>query len=218
MRTSLAAPRGLASATVWAGLWLAACGGDDTPSLDAGAIDGAIDGPTDGPTVDTPSLDAPIDAPTGAFQLTSPTIVEGGVIPIAHSCRGANTSPALAWTGGPSAPGYAMVFTDITSSPGFLHSVIWDVPGSAIALPANIAKVFMPPEPAGAKQPLGYDGQTRGYLGPCPPAMHTYQFALYAVDVYPLPGLTMQSSRTAVRDAVLAHATASATLTATFTP
>ena len=74
--------------------------------------------------------------------------------------------------------------------------------------------------PAGAKQPLGYDGQTRGYLGPCPGSMHRYEFALVAVDVNPLPGLGMGSTRFAVRDAIAAHAVAGgrATLTATFTP
>ncbi len=193
-----------------------ACGGDDAAApVDAPADDGAV-------AIDAaPAADAGPDAAAGPLQLTSTAIVEGGVIPVVHSCRGANTSPPLAWTGGPVAPGYALVFTDITNTASpFLHSVLWDIPGSTTALPEGIAKVYLPPVPAGSKQPLAYDNQTRGYLGPCPGSMHRYELALVAVDANPLPGLDMTSSRTVVRDAITAHALpgARATLTATFTP
>lgn len=209
MRTALLFPLAVA---------LVACGGDDTTT----AIDAAAE---DGATVDTAvAIDALAidgaspDAPTVAFTLTSATVTEGGVIPDAHSCQGANISPALTWTGGPTAPGYALVFTDLSTN--FLHSVIWDIPGATTSLPENVQKVFMPPVPAGAKQPIAYDGQTRGYLGPCPGSMHRYEYALVAVDANPLPGLSMSSSRTVVRDTILAHALPAgrATLTATFTP
>ncbi len=194
---------------------IAACGSDDNPP----AIDAAT---TDAVELDTaPPIDAAaIDGPAVTFSLTSTVITEGGVIPDAYSCSGANISPPLAWTGAPTAPGFALIFDDITNlpNPPFLHSLIWDIPGTATSLPENIQKVFMPPTPAGSKQPIGYNGSTRGYLGPCPGSMHRYRFTLYAVDVYPLPSLTMQSDRFAVRDAILAHDTASATLTATFTP
>lgn len=213
MRTALFLPLALA---------LAACSGDDA----ATPIDGAVD---DGATGDSATaidaalaIDGPaIDAPPATFVLTSAAITEGGVIPVVHSCRGDNTSPPLAWTGGPVAPGYALVFTDITTPANpFLHSIIWDIPGSATSLPEGIQKVYMPPVPAGAKQPLAYDNSTRGYLGPCPGSMHRYEYALVAVDANPLPGLGMASSRVTVRDAITAHALAGgrATLTATFTP
>ena len=200
-------------------LTLVACGGDDGGGpIDAVGGDGAS---TDA-AIDAAPLDGPlVDGPPAAFALTSAVITEGDVIPVVHSCRGANTSPPLTWTGGPTAPGYALVFTDITTPANpFLHSIIWDIPGTATELPVGIQKVYMPPVPAGAKLPLGYDGQTRGYLGPCPGSMHRYEFALVAVDVNPLPGLSMGSTRFAVRDAIAAHAVAGgrATLTATFTP
>lgn len=197
---------------------LCACGGDDAVDPIDAAIDTASGDPDGAPPPDAPAADAPLDAPA-AFTLTSTVISEGGVIPTMYSCQGVNVSPPLAWTGGPSAPGYAVVFTDITSPANpFLHSIIWDIPGATTSLPENVAKVAEPPVPAGAKQPLGYDNQTRGYLGPCPGSMHTYEYALYAVDEYPLSGVTLQSGRAAVRSAILAHDTASARLTATFTP
>lgn len=199
---------------------LGACGGDDgAPAIDASEIDGPdVDGAPDALEVDA-AIDGAIDGAPATFTLTSTAIVAGGVIPDMYSCQGTNVSPPLAWTGAPSAPGFAMVFTDVTNTANpFLHSIIWDIPGSATSLPENIAKVYMPPDPAGSKQPLGYNGQTRGYLGPCPGSMHRYEYVLVAVDAYPLPGLDMQSTRFVVRDTINAHATARATLAATFTP
>ncbi len=197
---------------------IAACGGDDT----AAPIDAPADVDADhdaAMVVDAPlGIDAPtaIDAPPAALALTSTAITEGGVIPVRHSCRGANVSPPLAWTGGPSAPGYALVLTD-RSNP-LVHSIIWDIPGARTDLPEGVDKVAEPPAVPGAKQPLAYDNQTRGYLGPCPGSTHTYEFALYAVDASPLPGVTLSSTRAQVLAAIMAHDTASATLTATFTP
>ncbi len=194
----------------------AACGSDDDGA-------GAIDAPettdatagADGGDADA-AIDGATDAPSAALALTSTAITEGGVIADMYSCQGTNVSPPLAWTGGPSPAGYAIVFTDMSN--GLIHSAIWDIPAATTSLPENVMKVYMPAVPAGAKQPLAYNNQTRGYLGPCPSTMHTYQFALYAVDANPLPGLGMGSTRAQVQTAILAHDTAMATLTATFTP
>jgi Raf kinase inhibitor-like YbhB/YbcL family protein len=189
---------------------VAACGGDD----DGGALDApsAIDAPGD--------TDAAIDAPD-ALAITSTAITGGGTVPEMYSCNGTNVSPPLAWSGGPTAPGYAVVFVDTTdpNSP-FVHSAIWDIPGSVMSLPENVEKVAEPTVPAGSKQPLAYDLTTRGYLGPCPggTAPHTYVFELYAVDEHPLTGVTLDSTRQQIRAAVMAHDTAMATLSATYTP
>lgn len=188
-----------------------ACGGDDTATIDAGDA-----GDVDGPVAIDAAVDGAPDAAAGAFTLTSPTVTEGGVIPVAHSCRGANTSPALAWTGGPAAASYAVVLTD--RSNGLIHSIIWDVPASRVDLPADVDKVAEPPDVPGAKQPLAYDTRTRGYLGPCPGSTHTYEFKLYALDVATLPGATLSSTRTQLAPILDAHALATTTLTATFTP
>ena len=196
----------------------AACGGDDT----AAPIDAPVDVDADHDAalaIDAPTaIAAPtaIDAPAAALALTSTAITAGGTIPVMYSCRGANVSPPLAWTGGPSAPGYAVVLTDRSNN--LVHSIIWDIPGTRTDLPEGVDKVAEPPDVPGAKQPLAYDNQTRGYLGPCPGSMHTYEFAIYAVDANPLPGLSLTSTRAQVLPVIMAHDTASATLTATFTP
>jgi len=207
----------LPSLIIAAACALGGCGSDDTAqTIDAPAGDSAA---LDAATVDASPVDGPpVDGPPLTFTLTSTAITEGGVIPTMHSCQGTNVSPPLVWTGAPPAPGHALIFSDITNDPPFLHSIIRDVPATATSLPENIEKVATPSVPPGSKQPFGYNGSTRGYLGPCPGSMHRYEFALYTVDTYPLPGVTIQSTRFAVRDAIIAHATAHASLTATFTP
>jgi hypothetical protein len=195
---------------------LAACGddddGDDDDSASADAA-ATIDAPASSPDAAGP----PDAAPT--FALTSTAFAEGGVIPDMNSCQGANVSPALAWAGGPAAQSYALVFTDVTDMDApFIHSAIWDIPGSVMELPENVEKVAEPSVPAGSKQPLAYNGTTRGYLGPCPGSMHTYQFVIYALPVNPTPDLTLASTRAQVEAKVQELALDTASLSGTFTP
>jgi Raf kinase inhibitor-like YbhB/YbcL family protein len=198
---------------------VAACGGDDGGSggIDASQTDDAAAAIDAAGTIDSSPA---VDGPVAALALTSTAITQGGTIADLYSCQGTNVSPPLAWTGGPTAPGYAVVLTDMNNN--LVHSVIWDIPASTTSLPENVMKAYTPPVPAGSKQPLAYDNQTRGYLGPCPGSTHTYQFAVYAVDANPLPGvgttLGMGSTRAQVVAAIMAHDTAVATLSATFTP
>ena len=123
-------------------------------------------------------------------MLTSSAFEEGAEIPLRHACAmqgGEDLSPALAWSGGPEVAGWAVVLTDLSIDGGFVHSVIWDIPGDVAALPEGVEKVAEPAEPAGAKQTLAFDEETRGYRGPCPPEEHTYELALYALARIPSP-------------------------------
>jgi hypothetical protein len=129
-----------------------------------------------------------------------------------NTCNGANTSPELAWTGAPAAAkSWAIVLTD--KSNNLVHWVIYDVPGTSAGLPANVEKAYQPANVQGAKQTTSYQPATRGYLGPCPPTEHTYQFALYALDVATLPNVTMSSTRTDAETEIKKHVVATATLT-----
>jgi Raf kinase inhibitor-like YbhB/YbcL family protein len=163
---------------------IAACGGssDDKP-VDA----------HEGESV--PAIDAAIDAPiSGAFTLSSPSLAPGASFDAANTCNGANTSPQLAWSAGPAGTmSYAVVFTDKSNS--LIHWVIYDIPASATGLPANVAKTYMPANVVGAKQTASYQATVRGYLGPCPPTLHTYEFVVYALSVATLPGATMATTR-----------------------
>lgn len=153
---------------------------------------------------------------TGPFTLTSTAYEEGGVIPTAHTCKGANTSPPLAWTGAPAdRKSFAIVFNDKTTS--FLHSVIYDIPADVTELPSGVQRTYQPGNVPGAKQTRAYDN-TYGYAGPCPQNKHTYEFVLYALDVETLPGVTQGTTLAAAETAIKAHVVESTKLTGTFTP
>jgi Raf kinase inhibitor-like YbhB/YbcL family protein len=189
---------------------MVACGGSSNSSS------------SDAPIVDAPDEDVIPDGPDDApmppdFILTSPAYAEGGTIPITHTCDGADTSPQLDWSPGPAGTlSYAILFTD--RSNGLLHWAIWDIPGTATGLPANIEKLFMPSNVPGARQ-SSYQSPTKGYLGPCPPSgtTHTYEHVVYAIDVATLPGTTMTTSPGQTKTIIDAHDLASGKLGATYT-
>src|SRR5262249_43796138 len=150
-------------------------------STDGGAGSGGASG--DGGPRDSGGSDA-----TSAFKLTSMAFMEGGNFPAANTCTGGSTSPSFEWTPGPAATmSYAIVLPD--KSNVLPHGAIGDTPPATMSLPANLPKTATLTMPAGAKQNAFQGGN--GYQGPCPPTgTHTYEFALYAVDVGTLPGVT----------------------------
>jgi Raf kinase inhibitor-like YbhB/YbcL family protein len=169
-----------------------------------------------GPTSDA-ATDAPSDGATGAFTLTSAMLTEGASFMPSNTCTApvVNTSPPFAWTSAPAGTkSYAMVLTD--KSNALVHWVLFDVPASATSLPAAIEKAYQPSNVAGAKQPTSFDNTTRGYLGPCPPAKHTYEFALHALDVTTLPGADMTTTRAQAVTLIAAHELGVAKLTGTY--
>lgn len=193
-------------------LALAACGDDggSTPP-----IDGA-------PNEDSQSgTDAAIDAAAGTFTLTSTAYAEGGVIPLAHVCmqqNGMDQSPPLAWTNPPAGTmSFAIVFID-KSFNDYIHSIIYDIPASVTALPQDVDKMYSPPDVPGAHQTTAFDNSTRGYRGPCPPDMHTYEFAIYAINATTLPGSMMSTTKMQALTAITANSLGVARLTGTHTP
>ncbi len=188
---------------------LVACGGDDPAAIDAspGTTDGGVDAPL-----------ALIDSPASAFALTSPSLTEGAMFDPANTCNGVNTSPQLDWTEVPAgAQSFAVVFTD-KSFNNLIHWIIFDIPLTAMGLPADVDKTFAPANVVGARQTASYQAGTRGYLGPCPPSLHTYEFKLFALDVATLPGATMQTSRAQALALIEQHDLASTALTGTHAP
>lgn len=158
-----------------------------------------------------------IDAQAGEFQLTSNSIVEGGVIAIQFSCQGSNISPALAWANPPEGTqAFALVFKDLSID--FLHSAMWDIPVDRMELPEDVDKLFEPGDVPGAKQPNSYLNNVRGYAGPCPGEEHTYELRVHAVDAATLSGLGQQSTRAQVVAAIEAASLGSAALSASFNP
>ena len=166
----------------------------------------------------TPDAFVKKDAPPGTFSLTSPAFADGGAIPAANTCKGANTSPELAWANPPNtAESFAVVLID-KSNNNLVHAAIYDIPTSLTGLPAAVAKMYMPANVTGAHQPLAFDNTTHGYMGPCPPSVHSYEFTLYALDVGVLPGATMTTKVADALPTIMQHAVGMTTLSGSFTP
>ncbi len=187
---------------------LVGCGGNEPAQVDA-ATDSSV---SDLLVYDEPGI-------PGTFTLTSPTITEGGAIPLTHVCAskgGQNQSPQLVFTNVPQGTqSFAVVLTDLSIS--LVHCAIYDVPGSASGLPANVDVGYSPTAVAGAHQTLNISG-ARGYAGPCPPNAHTYQFKVYALATAALPNEMMSTTKDMVASTASASNLGTATLTATFTP
>ena len=86
---------------------------------------------------------------------------------------------------------------------------------SVFALPAALEAAYAPANPAGAHETKSYQG-TFGYSGPCPPALHVYEFVLYALDVATLPGVMQDVSLADAQTAIKAHSLGSTKLTAMY--
>jgi len=133
---------------------------------------------------DLSAADAPpIGKEAGIMKLTSPAFAAGKLIPIQHTCDGADVSPALSWSDAP--PGvkvFALICDDPDAPVGtWVHWVIWGMPGTTAGLPENVAKAESLPE--GTRQGVN-DFRHVGYGGPCPPPgrLHRYFFKLFALD------------------------------------
>jgi Raf kinase inhibitor-like YbhB/YbcL family protein len=99
---------------------------------------------------------------------------DGTQIDTQYTCRGADTSPAISWSGVPStAKELALAFTDLDAD-DFVHWVIAGLPPNAVGIAANTV-------PQGAI--LAANGfNEAAYSGPCPPdGQHTYLMTLYAL-------------------------------------
>jgi Raf kinase inhibitor-like YbhB/YbcL family protein len=180
------------------------CSGDPQPA----ATDGAVDAPPDIFSFDEPGI---------PMTLTSPTITEGGKIPLMHVCAnrgGQNQSPQLVFNNIPAGTAsFAVVLTDMSNQ--LVHCAIYDVPGTLTGLPANVDKVAMPTAVPGAKQTPSYNAGVIGYNGPCPGTKHTYQFKVYALSAATLSGI---SDKEDVVTMASASNLGTATLTGTFDP
>jgi Raf kinase inhibitor-like YbhB/YbcL family protein len=146
-----------------------------------------------------------------SFALTSTGFAEGDVIPVKHTCDGADRSPPLAWTGAPSGTAsYALIADDPDAPAGtWVHWVLYDLPATLSALPENVPKVESPKELGGAVQGKN-DSRGLGYAGPCPPPgpAHRYFFKLYALSARLglKPGASKRDLEHAMNGRVLAAA------------
>jgi Raf kinase inhibitor-like YbhB/YbcL family protein len=183
-------------------------GGGDGAAHDGAAGTGGEDGAAgqEGGAPDAESFDVANPDSAMSIALTSTALVSGGMFAAANTCAGADTSPPLTWTAGPSGTmSYAVALTDLDI--GAVHWIIWDIPATTLALPADLPGDTTLTTPVMAMQvhKVEFFGAGGAYRGPCPSgATHTYQFQVNAIGTATLAGVTTSSTTEAVRTAVLA--------------
>lgn len=142
----------------------------------------------------TMSLEPP-DASSGALTLTSSAFQATAEIPADYTCKGADRSPDLAWTGVPAGTNAFVLFVDDPDGRDWVHWSVLDLAPTTSELPAGLAPTADPPQQG------TNDFGNVGYGGPCPPSgTHHYQFTLYALAA-PL-GLKDHPKGDAVRSAL----------------
>lgn len=187
-----------------------------------------------------PASDAPSQAASEPFTLTSAAFVESAVIPTRHTGDGENVSPPLQWRGAPAGTqSFALVLVDPDvpwgetvpvygemPPPGtqpadfFIHWIVTAIPATTTSLADGASPGNMP---AGTLEPMNsfalFGGAANQYGGPAPPPgtkAHAYRFVLYALDAPGLAGVTAESDFTAVTRAMAGHVLAATTLTGYF--
>jgi Raf kinase inhibitor-like YbhB/YbcL family protein len=127
------------------------------------------------------------------MKLTSSAFETGEKIPTKHTGEGEDVSPALAWSDAPDGTQSFAILCHDPDAPlvkpgsyGFVHWVLYGIPGSARELPEGVKEHV--------KGRNDFDAE--GYGGPMPPeghGRHHYFFWLLALDAAPeLPsGLTL---------------------------
>lgn len=128
-----------------------------------------------------------------SFEVTSTDFSEGATLPNPQvsgilGAGGEDVSPQLSWTGFP--PGtksFAITAYDPTAptSSGFWHWAVTDIPASTTSVPTGAGGEDGRELPDGAIQ-LRTDASLPRFIGAAPPAghgVHTYYFAVHALDV-----------------------------------
>jgi len=175
------------------------------------------------------------------FSLTSPEIVEQGLIPIRYTADGENISPPLRWEGSPEGTNsFSLTFVDLDmpveetwnpypeiqkvgAFPGdiLVHWIICDIPAAITSL-AEGASGSSELLPAGVKElssELGAFGlPANKFFGPAPPLghrAHRYIFVLYALNAVTL-GLSHEAGYLNFISAMKGKVLATASLAAYF--
>jgi Raf kinase inhibitor-like YbhB/YbcL family protein len=120
---------------------------------------------------EVPAVEAP-----SALTVTSSAFADGAPIPREFTCKGANTSPPLAWSGVPAGARSVALVVDDPDAPSatFTHWVVYNIDPAQSAIAAGEV-------PPGASQAMNSGGDV-GYTGPCPPSgTHHYRFTVYVL-------------------------------------
>lgn len=151
------------------------------------------------------------------LRISSPAFADGGPIPRAHTCDGADLSPPLLWEGAPAGTkSFALVVDDPDAPNGtWVHWVLYGLDGTVSNLPAGLPTTPQITGPVRGVQGLN-DFRRSGYGGPCPPPgrPHRYVFTLHALDTS--LSLPPGASKAVLLDAMKGHVLADARMIGTY--
>jgi Raf kinase inhibitor-like YbhB/YbcL family protein len=137
-----------------------------TTATDQSSNSGAAVGTGNGVTVTTRAV---------AMTLASSAFANNATIPKDFTCRGADKSPPLQWTGVPAGTKEIAVVVRDVSIGGFVHWVI-------TRMDPTLGGIAESTPPSGSVQANNAIGRP-GYAGPCPPSgTHHYEFRVYALS------------------------------------
>jgi Raf kinase inhibitor-like YbhB/YbcL family protein len=176
------------------------------------ATDAGSDTKTDTVVADT-GTDSAIDASPATITVTSTSLTEGATFMATNTCAGANTSPPLSWTAGPTGTmSYTVSLTDLSVAGTAVQWILWDIPATTTALPAMLPAGSPLTTPISAMQlhQAAFFGAGTNYRGPCPGASgpHNYQFQVNAIGTATLAGtagMTTDQIQALAQPASLAH-------------
>lgn len=128
------------------------------------------------------------------MTLTPPDFLNGGTLPEAQvlngfGCAGANTSPALVWSGAPEGAKSFLLTVydpDAPTGSGRWHWAVANIPADVTGLAAGASPAGLPEGAVEGRTDFG----APGFGGACPPegaAPHRYVFTLYAMPEAALP-------------------------------
>ncbi len=146
------------------------------------------------------------------MTLTSSAFADGGLILSRHAQAGRDVSPPLSWSGAPdSTQSYVLIVHDVDAAIGdgsddLLHWMVWNIPGTATALPEGVPQGAQAAD--GTRQISGTGPYYRGPAAPASGPAHHYVFELFALDaminVAPT-GMSPPATRAAVLAAMASH-------------
>ena len=145
------------------------------------------------------------------MTLSSPAWPDGGTIPVKYAQPGGDVSPPLAWSNAPAnAASFVLIVHDLDAAiaPGTddtLHWLVWNIPGSARALPEGLPQGALPD---GSRQISATGPNYRGPGAPAGGPMHHDVFELFALDAMldvPAVGASPSQTRAAVIAAMAGH-------------
>jgi Raf kinase inhibitor-like YbhB/YbcL family protein len=148
---------------------------------------------------------------------------DGGQIPVKHAQPGGDISPAIAWTNVPEATAsFVLVVHDLDAVTGsgvedLLHWLVWNIPGTARALPEHVPQGATLAE--GTRQISATGPNYRGPAAPASGPAHHYVFELFALDApvdVPPVGASPAQTRAAVAAAMAGHVRGKGVYTGTF--